>query len=210
MQSNILQVDGVNNLDSSDSSQDDLSGSDDSVLTEYASQDEIDPDTTPISIPPRSKPNKGQRKILKASSLPLVAVLNARSCYNKPENLKKFLNELGTEVGIVSETWEREELSLENVLQMGNYKVHSYRRPKAKARKQPGGSCAIIDKETRFRATKLNIHVPNGVEACWIILKPMNGSDLIENIAIGSNSARADGGPRSRVCARGTLCLAPH
>ena len=156
------------------------------VRTEYASQDEIDPDTTPISILPPSKPNKGQMKILKASSLPLVAVLNARSCYNKPDNLKKFLNELGIEVAIISETWEREELSLENLLQMENYKVHSYRRPKVKARKQPGGLCAIIYKETRFRATKLNIHVPNGVEACWIILKPMNDSDLIENIAIAS------------------------
>ena len=122
-------------------------------------------------------------KILKASSLPLVAVLNARSCYNKSENLKTFLNELGIEVVIIS---EREKLSLEDLLQMDNYKVHSYRRPKVKARKQPGGACALIYKETRFKVTKLNIHVPNGVEACWIILKPMDKSDLIENIAIAS------------------------
>ena len=111
--------------------------------------------------------------MLKASSLPLVAVLNCRSLYNKSDNFKKFLNELGIEVSIISESWEREEMSLENLLNMTNYKVHSYRRAKTKANKQPGGACAIIYKETRFKAHKLNVHVPNGVEACWF-LKPVN------------------------------------
>ena len=54
-------------------------------------------------------------KILQASTLPLVAVLNARSLYNKPENFKTFLNEMGIELSIVAETWEREEISLETL-----------------------------------------------------------------------------------------------
>ena len=108
-------------------------------------------------------------KILKASSLPLVAVMNARSLYNKANNFKQFLSELGVEVAIVAESWEREEKSLEDLLQLPNYKVHSYRRPKAKAKKQPGGSCALLYKETRFTGTKLNVPVPNGVEACKLI-----------------------------------------
>ena len=125
-------------------------------------------------------------QILSASSLPLVAVLNARSIYNKADNFKNLMNELRIEVGIVSESWEREELSLEKLLNMHNYNFHSYKREKVKAKKQPGGSCAIIYKETRFRATKLYVPVPKGVEACWLLLKPISKSDRIENIAIAS------------------------
>ena len=69
---------------------------------------------------------------------------------------------------------------------MDDYKVHSYKRPKVKANRQPGGGCAIVYNEHRFKATKLDVHVPNGVEACWLVLKTMNQSDLIENIAIAS------------------------
>ena len=112
--------------------------------------------------------------------------MNARSLYNKADNFKQFLSELGVEVAIVAETWEREEQSLEDLLQLPNYKVHSYRRPKAKAKKQPGGACALLYKETRFTGTKLNVPVPKGVEACWLLLKPVCKTDLIENIAIAS------------------------
>ena len=112
--------------------------------------------------------------------------MNARSLYNKPENFKTFLKELGVEVAIVSETWEREEQSLEELLQMTNYKIHSYKRPKVKAKKQPGGACAIVYNEVRFKATKLDVPVPKGVEACWLLLKPLKKTDLIENIALAS------------------------
>ena len=64
-------------------------------------------------------------KILKASSLPLVAVLNARSLYNKHGSFKTLMDELGIEAGIIS---EREDQPLDKLLKMNNYKVHSYRR----------------------------------------------------------------------------------
>ena len=112
--------------------------------------------------------------------------MNARSLYNKADHFKKFIKELGVEVSIISETWEREEQSLENLLQLSQYKIHSYTRPKTKANKQPGGSCAIVYNETRFKATKLMVPVPKGVEACWLLLKPINQNDRIENIAIAS------------------------
>jgi hypothetical protein len=67
-----------------------------------------------------------------------------------------------------------------------NYKVHSYKREKVKAKKQPGGGCAIVYNENRFKATKLDIPIPKGVEACWLILKPLNSNDLVEHIAIAS------------------------
>ena len=179
--SNIVQVDGLDNVDSSsEHDSNDSDNSDTSNVTEYNTEDEIDADVTPISITPQRKANKREMQILSASSLPLVAVLNARSLYNKADNFKIFMNELGIEVGIVSESWEREELSLEKLLNMHNYNFHSYKREKVKAKKQPGGSCAVIYKETRFRATKLYVPVPKGVEACWLLLKPISKSDRIE------------------------------
>ena len=185
MLSNIGQVDGNDNDDNISSSCDDESGND-SSMTDFDTEDEFEPDVSPIELPPKSKPNNRTQKILKASSLPLVTLMNARSVYNKADNLKKFMNELGIEVAIISETWEREEMSLESLLKMNNYEIHSYKRPKVKAKRQPGGGCAIVYNKHRFKVEKLDVFVPKGVEACWIIMKPLNKIDLIENIAVGS------------------------
>ena len=96
------------------------------------------------------------------------------------------MTELGIEAAIISETWEREDKPLKDLLQMDNYKVHSHRRPKVKANRQPGGACALIYNENRFDVTNLDVHVPKGVEACWSVFKPKNKTDLIEYIAIAS------------------------
>ena len=132
MYSDIGQIDGGDSIVNSTNDISETSESESNV-TQYNTDDEIDAETTPISITPPSKPSKQKLKVLKASSLPLVAVLNARSLYNKAGNFKIFMNELGIEAAIVSESWEREELSLKSLLKMQNYKIHSYRRPKVKA-----------------------------------------------------------------------------
>ena len=49
--------------------------------------------------------------------------MNARSLYNKSENAENFLIELGIDVAIVSETWEREELTLESLFNSSQFKV---------------------------------------------------------------------------------------
>ena len=113
-------------------------------------------------------------------------MLNSQSLYNKASNFKALLTELGIEAAIVSESWELENNPLEKLLQMKNYKIHSYKRPKVKANRQPRGGCAIVYNENRFNASEPDVYVPKGVEACWLILKPLNKKDLIENIAIGS------------------------
>ena len=73
--SNIGQFDGMNSTSSSDVSS--INDTCDSI--EYPTDDEIEPDMSPISITPVKKPNKRQQKVLKASSLPLVTLMNARS-----------------------------------------------------------------------------------------------------------------------------------
>ena len=77
-------------------------------------------------------------------------------------------------------------MPLETLLGLENYKIHSYKREKVKARKQPGGGCAILYNENRFKVTKPDIFVPKGVEACWLVLKPHSRKDSIENIALAS------------------------
>ena len=185
--SNILQLDGIDcSANSFVSSSDESTEDDSSDMTIYSTDDEIDPDSDPICISPALKPNKRKEKVLKASSLPLIALMNARSLYNKAGNLKKFMTELGIEAAIVSETWEREDQPLDKLLDLRNYKIHSHRRTKVKANRQPGGACALVYNENRFEVTNLEIHIPKGVEACWSVFKPKNSSDLIQHIAIAS------------------------
>ena len=182
--SKIAQLDGGDSL--SHISQSDHSDNDSisSESSEVDTDEEIDPQTTPITLtpPPQHKKN---RKIRKASSLPLVSVMNVRSLYNKPENFKTLVKELGLEASIISETWEREEMSLQALLGQ-NFKIHSYKREKSKAKKQPGGGCAIVYNENRFKGTKLDIFVPKGVEACWLMLKPNTHEYSIQNIAMAA------------------------
>ena len=87
---NIGQFDGFNDSDSdlSKGSIEDSINDNESDMTEYDTDDELDPQIEPISLTPKRKPNKRQLKMLEASSLPLLTVLNARSLYNKNFNLK--------------------------------------------------------------------------------------------------------------------------
>ena len=64
--------------------------------------------------------------------------------------------------------------------------MFSYKRPKVKAAKQPGGGCALIYCENRFNVTKLNMPVPNGVEAVWALVEPKQENRRIKRIAMCS------------------------
>ena len=71
-------------IDDTDENSTDISFIDNNnSISEIPTEDEIEPDIMPIKIEPATKPNKAKMKVLKASSLPLVTVLNARSLYNK-------------------------------------------------------------------------------------------------------------------------------
>ena len=146
----------------------------------YASEEELDPRVSPVKLDA-----KKSSKFKQANALPLVMVTNARSLYPKPDNLKTLLTELGIEIAIVSETWERERESLETLLKLQNYKIISYKRQKRKANKKPGGGAGIIYNENRFEISKLEVPVPSGVEAAWSLVKPKEESK-IKKIAVCS------------------------
>ena len=114
-------------------------------------------------------------------------MLNARSLYNKSNNFKTLLHQIIPEITLVSETWERQNLTLENLIESNNFKVISYKRPRT-GRGQPGGGCAIIYNDNRFKVTKLEIPVPDGVEAAWALFTPVSSTvhHKVKKIAIGT------------------------
>ena len=63
----------------------------------------------------------------------------------------------------------------------------SYKRPKT-GRGQPGGGCAIIYNENRYKVLNLELPVPAGVEAAWALFTPVSSTvhHKVKRIAIGT------------------------
>ena len=103
--------------------------------------------------------------IYQASNLPIVININPRSIYKKTEDFKLVLEQYEADIVCLSETWERENLSLEELLNLedsfsviGNVKQRDF----------AGGKPAIIVNKAKFNVTKLcpdPVTVPVGVEA---------------------------------------------
>ena len=100
-------------------------------------------------------------------------MFNARSLYSKVDNFKNLLYQIGPEITIISETWERQRQSIEDLLSSDQFKVISYKRRQINNR-QPGGGCAIIYNSRRHNVSKIDINPPDGVEACWALFSPVN------------------------------------
>ena len=147
--SKLVQVDGnisVNSELSSDANDD----SDDT--TEYDTEDEAFHEVTPLNLHPAlgQKVTQGQPLIFdidqeagSSSTLPLCLLLNSRSIYNKSDNLNEMLNQIGPDLCLVSETFERERKRIKSVLKGNIFKSISYYRKN----RAPGGGCAIIYNE---------------------------------------------------------------
>ena len=63
---------------------------------------------------------------------PLCIMLNARSLYNKRENFKTLQNQIGPDLSITSETWERKNQNLDDLVASSQYKAISYARRNGK------------------------------------------------------------------------------
>ena len=93
------------------------------------------------------------------------------------------------DVGLIcmSESWERENLTLEKVITIDDYKVIS----NVHKRKGKGGRPAIIVNSKTFiveNITQTIVSIPWEVEAVWAVLTPKNvtSSSKIQKIAVGS------------------------
>ena len=134
-----------------------------------------------------NKPTKISKKLKFAYNLPIVANINPRSLYGKENELKTFIEEHAIDCTFLSETWERLNFPLENLLEMEGYQVISnpYQRTGR------GGRPALIIKKENYLIKNLTntvIDIPWGIEAIWVLLTPKNnkGNENIKRIILCS------------------------
>lgn len=189
---NLIQLDGnvsvgtsvdQDAFDESDDNDDKLSDS------EYETEDEAFSDPIPANLFPRAEDDvtPGQPIELDPnlpSYLPLCLLLNARSIYNKSDNLSETLQEIGPDICLISETFEREKSRLNTAIKSRNFKSISYYRKNRAA----GGGCAIVYNGNRFSVSELNIAAPAEVENCWALFVPNTKDDRTARVRrIGSD-----------------------
>ena len=146
-------------------------------------------------LPPVRKTLRRNNIILQSVELPVVINLNPRSIYNKAEDFRLILEQYSADCLTISESWERDNLSLREFLDLENYQIFS----NVKQRDFKGGKPAIVIKTEKYNVKPLCpdvITVPVGVEAVWVLISPKvrNPRNRIKNIAVCSIYYR---GPKS-------------
>ena len=63
------------------------------------------------------------KKVVTASQLPVVVNLNPRSIYNKKNEFKTMMEQLEVDCCTISESWDKDDESLENILYMDGYQI---------------------------------------------------------------------------------------
>ena len=119
--------------------------------------------------------NKRRNKFHQALSLPTFININPRSIYNKVNEFHTFVNEESVDLIFMSESFEREELTLKDIIKLEDHQVIS----NVFQRKGMGGRPAIIVNRIKYDIqdlTNTQVHIPWGVEAVWAMLTPKNVS----------------------------------
>ena len=121
----------IDDIDPDEESDDSIVDSvdDDSDTTEYETEDEAFPEVTPANLYPSGAQTENRGEALDVnlnadmtSPLPLCLLLNSRSIYNKCDNLAEMLRQIGPDICLISETFERERLRISDVLKSRMYK----------------------------------------------------------------------------------------
>ena len=114
---------------------------------------------------------KPTKKIVEAENLPKVLNINPRSIYNVKEEFSTFIKEETVDLICISESWERENATLETIIEIDDYKVIS----NVHQRKGRGGRPAIIVNSRKYvieNLTNTSVNIPWGVEIVWAVLTP--------------------------------------
>ena len=124
--SKIFQGDGNDTINSNDNtSNDDTSSNDGSESSDgvsdedYCTDDEMDPEPIPANLVAdvAGKLKVSHSKNVQQSSyIPLGMMLNARSLYNKIGNFRELMHQIGPDLILASETWERKRKPLTRIL----------------------------------------------------------------------------------------------
>ena len=92
-------------------------------------------------------------------------MLNCRSACNKVNNLREILRTISPSVTILSETWERKNQRLNDILNSKEFVIISNSREKT-----PGVGAAIILDKNRYKVIDQDIIVPEKIEAALFLL----------------------------------------
>ena len=114
-------------------------------------------------------------KQIQALDLPKLCNINPRSCYNKAEELVTFVKEESLDLIFISESLERENLPLQELLKLEDHTVIS----NVNQRVGIGGRPALIVNNKKFdvqNITNTLVQIPWGVEAVWCVITPKNVS----------------------------------
>ena len=89
---------------------------------------------------------KRSNKHIQALNLPVVANINPRSVYNKVNQFKTFVEQEEIDVVFMSESWEREQKTLHDLIKLEDHEIVS----NVFQRKGKGGRPAIIVNNKKF------------------------------------------------------------
>ena len=147
----------------------DVNSSDVSHSSEYDTDDEVGSEPSPANLAPVIGQNVAPGHPLafdvdpfhdvQSSLLPLCLTINCRSAGNKSDNLRELLYRIGPSITILSETWERKTLRLDDILRSRHFKTVSYYRKN----RAPGGGAAIVYNDKIFRIIDQDISVPQDI-----------------------------------------------
>jgi hypothetical protein len=131
-------------------------------------------------------------------SLPTLCNMNPRSVYNKVDEFHAFVEEEEVDLLFMSESWEREHLTLDQIIKLEDHAVIS----NVFQRTGKGGRPAIIVNKVKYEVQNVTnslIQIPWGVEAVWCILTPKNVShdSKIQKIACCSLYSKPDSRKKS-------------
>ena len=148
----------------------------------------------------KSKTKKVVSKVKEALVLPTCMNLNPRSVYNKKTELITFIREKQIHCVFLSESWERPEFDLKELIQLEDYQVIS----NPFQRKGQGGRPALIVNTEYYHVRNLTntlIQIPWGCEATWALLTPKNSSNAskIQKIALCSLYCKPDSQNKTRL-----------
>ena len=136
--------------------------------------------------------------MIETLNLPIVIIVNPRSIYNKCEEFHKFVKEETVDCIFMSESWERPEKPLKEIINLPNHTVISNPHQRVGA----GGRPALIINNSKYHVRNLTqslITIPWGVEATWALISPKNitNNNKIKRIALCSIYSKPDSRKKS-------------
>ena len=119
---------------------------------------------------------KRNNNVVQALNLPVICNLNPRSVYNKVEELSTFVNQESVDLLLLSESWERDNLTLDKVIHLEDHTIIS----NVSQRTGIGGRPAIFVNNKKFEVQNITntlVQIPWVVKAVWCVLTPKNVSN---------------------------------